>query len=68
MATLSVELLLRRIREGVLPERPRTYSLSTMLIERRSCRRLTRDESSPQTDGPGAARLAKRIAREGGSG
>ena len=54
MATLSVELLLRRVREGVLPERPRTYSLSTMLIERRSCRRLTPEEASPQAGAPGA--------------
>ena len=54
MATLSVELLLRRVREGVLPEKPRTYSLSTMLIERRSCRRLAPEEAVPETGAPDA--------------
>jgi DNA-binding LacI/PurR family transcriptional regulator len=40
MAMLAVQLLLRWIREGHPPEKPRTYSLSTMLIERKSCKRV----------------------------
>jgi LacI family transcriptional regulator len=40
MAMLAVQLLLRWIREGHPPEKPRTYSLSTMLIERKSCKRM----------------------------
>jgi LacI family transcriptional regulator len=40
MAMLTVQLLLRWIREGHPPEKPRTYSLSTMLIERKSCKRV----------------------------
>jgi len=67
MATLSVELLMRRVREGVLPERPRTYSLSTMLIERRSCRRLTPEEGNPDTDAPGSGRPHGRLTQEVGS-
>jgi LacI family transcriptional regulator len=38
MGMLAVELLMRWIREGHPPDRPRTYSLSTMLVERSSCR------------------------------
>jgi len=40
MAMLAVQLLLRWIRERHPPEKPRTYSLSTKLIERRSCQRV----------------------------
>jgi LacI family transcriptional regulator len=40
MAMLAVQLLLRWIQEGHPPEKPRTYSLSTMLIERKSCKRV----------------------------
>jgi DNA-binding LacI/PurR family transcriptional regulator len=40
MAMLAVQLLLRWIREGHPPPKPRTYSLSTMLIERKSCKRV----------------------------
>ena len=40
MAMLAVQLLLRWIHEGHPPEKPRTYSLSTMLIERKSCKRV----------------------------
>jgi len=40
MGMLAVQLLLRCIREGHPPEKPRTYALSTMLIERRSCKRV----------------------------
>lgn len=40
MGTLAVELLMRWIRSGQRPETPRTYSLSTALIPRESCRPL----------------------------
>jgi len=40
MAMLTVQLFLRWIREGHPPQKPRTYSLSTMLIERKSCKRV----------------------------
>jgi LacI family transcriptional regulator len=42
MGMLAVELLMRWINGGAQPDMPRTYSLSTTLIERRSCRRLAR--------------------------
>jgi LacI family transcriptional regulator len=45
MAVLAVQLLMRRIQEDAPPQKPRTYSLSTMLIERKSCRRITPEES-----------------------
>jgi DNA-binding LacI/PurR family transcriptional regulator len=38
MGTLAVDLLMRWISGGVQPDTPRTYSLSTTLIERESCR------------------------------
>ena len=38
MGMLAVDLLLRWIREGHPPDKPRTYSLGTMLVERDSCR------------------------------
>jgi LacI family transcriptional regulator len=37
MGTLAVELLMRRITGSEHPDIPRTYSLSTVLIERQSC-------------------------------
>jgi DNA-binding LacI/PurR family transcriptional regulator len=37
MGTLAVELLMRWITSGERPDTPRTYSLSTTLIERQSC-------------------------------
>lgn len=37
MGTLAVELLMRWIASGKRPEIPRNYSLSTTLIERKSC-------------------------------
>jgi LacI family transcriptional regulator len=40
MAKLAVELLLRRITSTVKETRPRTYLLSTSLIERGSCKML----------------------------
>jgi LacI family transcriptional regulator len=40
MGTLAVELLMRWITSGQPPETPRTYSLSTTLIERQSCRSI----------------------------
>jgi LacI family transcriptional regulator len=40
MGTLAVELLMRWINGGAQPGTPRTYSLSTTLVERQSCRRL----------------------------
>jgi DNA-binding LacI/PurR family transcriptional regulator len=40
MAKLSVELLLRRITASVKETKPRTYLLSTSLIERGSCAML----------------------------
>jgi DNA-binding LacI/PurR family transcriptional regulator len=40
MAKLSVELLLRRIASSVKETKPRTYLLSTSLIERGSCAML----------------------------
>lgn len=40
MGMLAVELLMRWIREGRPPDRPSTYSLSAMLVERKSCKRL----------------------------
>lgn len=40
MGTLAVELLMRWITSNHRPDTPRTYSLSTSLIERRSCARL----------------------------
>jgi LacI family transcriptional regulator len=49
MGMLAVELLLRWIREGRPPDKPRTYSLSTMLVERNSCRSLaSHPERLPQ--------------------
>jgi DNA-binding LacI/PurR family transcriptional regulator len=47
MAMLAVQLLLRWIREGHPPEKPRTYSLSTMLIERKSCKRVPPQPRQP---------------------
>jgi LacI family transcriptional regulator len=41
MGMLAVELLMRWIREGHPPDRPRTYSLSTMFVERKSCKRVS---------------------------
>lgn len=38
MGTLAVELLMRWVKSGQRPETPRTYSLSTALIPRASCR------------------------------
>jgi LacI family transcriptional regulator len=40
MGTLAVDLLMRWINSGASPETPRTYTLSTALIERQSCKRL----------------------------
>ena len=40
MGMLAVDLLLRWMRDGHPPDKPRTYSLSTMLVERNSCRPL----------------------------
>jgi LacI family transcriptional regulator len=40
MGTLAVELLMRWITSGERPDTPRTYSLSTALIERQSCQPL----------------------------
>jgi LacI family transcriptional regulator len=40
MGTLAVELLMRWAGSGARPEIPRTYSLSTTLIERQSCKRI----------------------------
>jgi LacI family transcriptional regulator len=40
MGILAVELLMRWIREGRPPDKPRTYSLSAMLVERKSCKRV----------------------------
>ena len=40
MGTLAVDLLLRWISSGSFPDTPRTYTLSTALIERQSCKRL----------------------------
>jgi LacI family transcriptional regulator len=45
MAVLAIQLLMRRIQEDASPQKPRTYSLSTMLIERKSCKRITQEES-----------------------
>lgn len=45
MAVLAIQLLMRRIQEDAPPQKPRTYSLSTMLIERKSCKRITPEES-----------------------
>jgi LacI family transcriptional regulator len=44
MAALSIQLLLRRSQERPTTGKPRTYSLSTMLIERKSCRPLLSKE------------------------
>lgn len=43
MAVLAIQLLMRRIQEDAPPQKPRTYSLSTMLIERKSCKRITQE-------------------------
>lgn len=48
MGTLAVELLMRCITSGVQPDSPRTYSLSTALIELQSCRPL--DQAGRQAD------------------
>lgn len=40
MARLSVELLLRRISSSSRENKPRTYLLSTMLLERASCKKV----------------------------
>lgn len=42
MARLSVELLLRRISSSAKEYKPRTYLLSTTLIERESCKKVNR--------------------------
>jgi LacI family transcriptional regulator len=44
MATLSIQLLLRHLQESSPAGKPLTYSLSTMLIERKSCRPLLSGE------------------------
>lgn len=49
MGMLAVELLMRWIREGHAPDRPRTYSLSAILVERKSCKRVgPRPEREPR--------------------
>jgi LacI family transcriptional regulator len=48
MGMLAVELLMRWIREGHPPDKPRTYSLSIMLVERDSCKPVVvRPEPAP---------------------
>ncbi len=44
MARLSVELLLRRISSSAKEYKPRTYLLSTTLIERESCKKVNRSD------------------------